>query len=769
MATQDLMSSGKRMVAVAIGVSDATPLPILSGALNGARTFYEWSRALGYEARLVTDQSEPVTAARLRSELEGLLVTDASGTHRLLIYFAGHGLIREVEEGLWLLSDWHKELRAVAVEPLKRRLSMYGVKQVAFFADACRSLPSDIDAADLTPDPLLGRGPRTRSASLAIDKFVAAQDGARTYAIPGATPAEDRCLFSGVLLEGLWGTKPNAFSTVVPGKVTSRSLGTFLQTEVPQVAASYLTTLVPSVSPTFPEGDDVYFEKGPQITPPIFPAWPPLDQLLIDDPHGLTGEVGRAGEGVSAVAPEMLKDKLRLQERPHSFETGSGFAVEGDAVVGIWTTDRVSARVHGQAGWWRIRPTNAGRLELPTPALIELASGLFVAATALPDFIGSLLTTNSGASALVYREAHSHPQSAEATEDAIGMLERGSVRADAATDLAIDLRQLKHVDPVRGVISAYLYDSIGDVDSIRRMAFYYVQHSQAIPYDIALLAQLDGDLRSDGVLWARVPAVSERKPRTERESKIEWTYSATQEGRGIVGGLWPWLRQGWAFLDDPAPDGSTLVLPGLMELADELTPARFTTFTNSGGRHLATLFKLQRRQSRRRLPVLATLPWSSPQVDVPPTQRSHRELPSRLPHGYGMAVVTAAAPERVWSLWSDVKTWGEWNPNVATLDLDGEFVSGSTGTITTTSGEHRSMRLLDVQPGRSFTYEISVMPGARFRITCRIEPSGNRTTLIQSVDVLGPLGPIMGTLLGSRVSKEFGPLLDRLKRKLETV
>ena len=249
------MASPRRMAALAIGVSDAPPLPFLGGALNGARQFHDWAQALGYDSRVVTDEEEPVTADRLRTELEGLLLADEREIYRLLIYFAGHGVIRELEQGLWLLSDWNEELRAVAVEPLKRRLDRYRVKQVAFFADACRSLPADVDTADLTPDAILGKGPAPRSPTPpAVDKFIAAQDATTTFMIPGADPDEDRCLFSGVLLEALWGTKESAFSPLLPGKVTSQSLGAYVQAEVREVAEGYRLTLVPSWSSTFPPG-----------------------------------------------------------------------------------------------------------------------------------------------------------------------------------------------------------------------------------------------------------------------------------------------------------------------------------------------------------------------------------------------------------------------------------------------------------------------------------------------------------------------------------
>src|SRR5439155_13539231 len=113
-----------------------------------------------------------------------------------------------------------------------------------------------------------------------------------------------------------------------------------------------------------------------------------------------------------------------------------------------------------------------------------------------------------------------------------------------------ELRIDKHLDPVRGVFAAYLYDSIGDIESIRRMAVGYVVHAQPIPYDIALLAELEAERGADGLLHVTVPAVPARQPRTDREKEFPWTYGATTEAVGHVGGFWPLLRQGWAYLDD---------------------------------------------------------------------------------------------------------------------------------------------------------------------------------------------------------------------------
>jgi Polyketide cyclase / dehydrase and lipid transport len=136
---------------------------------------------------------------------------------------------------------------------------------------------------------------------------------------------------------------------------------------------------------------------------------------------------------------------------------------------------------------------------------------------------------------------------------------------------------------------------------------------------------------------------------------------------------------------------------------------------------------------------------------------------------YGTSVETSASPEQVWSVWSDMSTWGDWNPNVETMDWTGGFASGTTGTMNTKAGQHHKMQLVDVQPGRGFALLTSVVPGTRFRFNCRIEPAGAQTKVSQTVEVGGPLGPVMGPMMGPQVAKEFGTLLSNLARRAESI
>jgi len=136
---------------------------------------------------------------------------------------------------------------------------------------------------------------------------------------------------------------------------------------------------------------------------------------------------------------------------------------------------------------------------------------------------------------------------------------------------------------------------------------------------------------------------------------------------------------------------------------------------------------------------------------------------------YGTSVVSTAPAERVWNIWSDTSTWGDWNPNVSTMELQGPFASGSTAIMNTKAGQHHKMRIVDVQSGRSFALETNVVPGTTFRFNCSVEPVGVESRISQTVEVKGPLGPILRGMLGPQVSKEFGTLLSNLAKKAETI
>src|ERR1700730_8312375 len=135
---------------------------------------------------------------------------------------------------------------------------------------------------------------------------------------------------------------------------------------------------------------------------------------------------------------------------------------------------------------------------------------------------------------------------------------------------------------------------------------------------------------------------------------------------------------------------------------------------------------------------------------------------------YGTSVESTASPERVWKIWSDMSTWGDWNPNESATEWTGGFLPGSQGIMNTKAGQHHKMTLADVQPGRFFALETVVVPLTRFRFNCRDEPGAEgKTKISQTVELKGPIGPVVQGMMGPQVSKEFPTLLANLARKAE--
>ena len=101
------------------------------------------------------------------------------------------------------------------------------------------------------------------------------------------------------------------------------------------------------------------------------------------------------------------------------------------------------------------------------------------------------------------------------------------------------------------------------------------------------------------------------------------------------------------------------------------------------------------------------------------------------------------------------------------MGWQGAFAQDTEGVMNTRAGQHHKMKLVEVQPGRFFALETSVVPGTRFRFNCRVEPSGGKTKISQTVEVKGPLGPVLHGMLGPQVSKEFGTLRANLAKRAE--
>ncbi|WP_051644094.1 caspase family protein [Kosakonia radicincitans] len=257
-----------------IGVSRAEHLPELPGAITAAHEMSEWAKQSGFITEMITDEgNNSVTIARIREKLLSML-PENDEVNLFILHFAGHGFRTGAEQNVWLPTDWYQEMRAISVEGLKRQLYRHGIKNLSIFSDACRTLPGDIENADIAEDPILPRGPYEPTPPI-IDRFNAVMDGKQAYMLQGDNQSPPRCIFSSVLIEGLCGLHEDAFDEYIPDCVIPESLALFSQKRMKQIGNLYRLTCTPDSSTGIPRQHTIYFERGRQLLGNIIDLrWP---------------------------------------------------------------------------------------------------------------------------------------------------------------------------------------------------------------------------------------------------------------------------------------------------------------------------------------------------------------------------------------------------------------------------------------------------------------------------------------------------------------
>lgn len=558
---------------IAIAVARPDGLDEVRGAIPSATRLARWADLQGYDVELVTDESEPVTCARLAGVFKQKL--GAGGHPRIVVSFTGHGLIRGGAEEYWLLSHWRTQpTEAVNFLKLRDRLGTYLPKQIAIISDACRSLPTErakwvegngvVEIKDYVEKPV-------QFAHLAATR--AAQPA---YATP-LDASEAYCFFTQVLTNALCGepiAEPERDAAGQP-IITNDRLFDVVERELPLLASRHGRRQVPELQGGFRTPNNVWSilsnETRALVKAPLTPApasKSEASRAAIDEAGDLADELARA-------RTERFVQQLRTEDRATHFETRTGLVVVGAGVEEVVTAPGVQVeRDHGGPQWYRLAFSQGAA----APVAVRLASGAWVAAAVYRDFIGTLTVGSEGAESYVLRRPFA--QQAPAETAVAGAATGGSL--GDPYELAALLRDNKHEDPVLGALAAYAYARVGAIDEVRRMCAFYNFNNQPAPFDAVLLARAPLVRDEEGYI-CHIPAVAERSPRNQAEVNRAFTYEATTAVPVRVAGSCPWLRQGWALLeDDFRPE-----MRSLAALATGVRPDMFTTLTPTTGRDLA--------------------------------------------------------------------------------------------------------------------------------------------------------------------------------------
>jgi hypothetical protein len=128
---------------------------------------------------------------------------------------------------------------------------------------------------------------------------------------------------------------------------------------------------------------------------------------------------------------------------------------------------------------------------------------------------------------------------------------------------------------------------------------------------------------------------------------------------------------------------------------------------------------------------------------------------------------SSAAPAEVWALWSDPERWPEWNEQVESVELEGEFDVGEKLRVKLRRGGRMQFEIVALEPERRFADEAR-LPGARLGHEHRVKAKGKGSEITHRIYVRGPFSGLFTLLLGrKRMSESVVRFVERERELAE--
>jgi len=121
-----------------------------------------------------------------------------------------------------------------------------------------------------------------------------------------------------------------------------------------------------------------------------------------------------------------------------------------------------------------------------------------------------------------------------------------------------------------------------------------------------------------------------------------------------------------------------------------------------------------------------------------------------------------ANADQLWTLWTDMLGWPQWNAGIAAIEVDGPFAVGTSFTMTPPGEDPITMQLTEIVPGELF---VDVMDAGDFlvRTVHRLDamPAG-RTRITYRTEITGPAADQVGPEIGPQITADFPAVLKAL-------
>lgn len=75
------------------------------------------------------------------------------------------------------------------------------------------------------------------------------------------------------------------------------------------------------------------------------------------------------------------------------------------------------------------------------------------------------------------------------------------------------------------------------------------------------------------------------------------------------------------------------------------------------------------------------------------------------PKSFQNRIETTASPSDLWTVWTDVSSWKNWDTGLKDASLEGDFKVGARGKIISLGGRSARFQITEIDPNRSYTFK----------------------------------------------------------------
>jgi hypothetical protein len=129
---------------------------------------------------------------------------------------------------------------------------------------------------------------------------------------------------------------------------------------------------------------------------------------------------------------------------------------------------------------------------------------------------------------------------------------------------------------------------------------------------------------------------------------------------------------------------------------------------------------------------------------------------------FSHALITSASPEKIWLIWTDVLHWSEWDTELLSASLDGDFVLGATGKLTPKNGVVSSFQISQLDQGKSYTFTTK-LPLCNLSVYRYLSSGPEGTEFTHEVSFQGILSVVFGLILGKQFQKVLPQVMANIK------